>query len=98
MKKKDRIKSKRKVSQTRQMFSSRTTELQKALSIRKGIVRKTNNKKQKKNTRNVITMRQTKDNVAYNETSEKNNLWKILLKEKKSFRCRLFSQCVSRKS
>jgi hypothetical protein len=45
METKIRLKSKRKVSQTRQVLSSRKTELQKPLTIKKGKGRMTNNKK-----------------------------------------------------
>jgi hypothetical protein len=58
-----RLKSKRKGSQTRQMVSSRKTELQKPLSIRNGQDPMTNNKKHK-STRKAITVRQRKDIVA----------------------------------
>ncbi len=49
MEKKIRLKSKRKVSQTRQLLSSRETELQKPLTIGKGKDPMTHNKKPKTN-------------------------------------------------
>jgi hypothetical protein len=43
-------------------------------------------------------MRRRRGVVVYKETRAKNDSWKVLIQEKKSFRRRLFSQCVSRKS
>jgi hypothetical protein len=97
MEKKIRLKSKRKVSQTRQVSSSRKTELQKPLTIKKGKGLMTNNKKTTTNEKSYNS--ETKRRYCcLEERRKKNHLLKQLLKEKKSFRRRLFSHCESRKS
>jgi hypothetical protein len=65
-------------------------ELQKPLTIRKGKDLMTSNKKTKPNEKSY--------NSEAKKRRKKNNLLKQLLQEKKSFRRRLFSHCVSRKS